>query len=114
MRLRQPLDSCRRIASVTGSPLFGTDARPQSIVSCVVQVLHSDLKTKNVLLTKDGTAKIGDVGLSEFLEHNFNAPDKIACAISCRSTSLPFQATDGCCRGSHAQRMTCSGGGMRY
>ncbi len=46
-------------------------------------MLHSDLKTKNVLLTKDGTAKIGDVGLSEFLEHNFNAPDKIACARCC-------------------------------
>ena len=44
------------------------------------QVLHSDLKTKNILLTKSGTAKIGDVGLSEFLEHNFNSPDKIACA----------------------------------
>ena len=46
------------------------------------QVLHSDLKTKNILLTSSGTAKLGDVGLSEFLEHNFNSPDKIACALA--------------------------------
>jgi serine/threonine protein kinase len=50
-----------------------------------LQVLHSDLKTKNILLTSSGTAKLGDVGLSEFLEHNFNSPDKIACALAGRS-----------------------------
>jgi len=45
----------------------------------LLQVMHSDLKTKNVLLTKDGvTAKIGDVGLSQFLEQNENQPDIIA------------------------------------
>ena len=31
-------------------------------------VMHSDLKTKNILLTRDqATAKIGDVGLAQFM-----------------------------------------------
>lgn len=42
--------------------------------------MHSDLKTKNVLLTKDDvTAKIADVGLSQFLDHQTNQPNIIAC-----------------------------------
>ena len=45
-----------------------------------MQVMHSDLKTKNVLLTKDHvTAKIADVGLSQFLDHQTNQPNIIAC-----------------------------------
>jgi serine/threonine protein kinase len=46
----------------------------------VMQVMHSDLKTKNVLLTKDHvTAKIADVGLSQFLDHQTDQPNIIAC-----------------------------------
>jgi serine/threonine protein kinase len=46
----------------------------------IAQVMHSDLKTKNVLLTKDHvTAKIADVGLSQFLDHQTNQPNIIAC-----------------------------------
>lgn len=45
-----------------------------------MQVMHSDLKTKNVLLTKDQvTAKIADVGLSQFLDHQTDQPNIIAC-----------------------------------
>ena len=51
-----------------------------SVPVCVMQVMHSDLKTKNVLLTKDQvTAKIADVGLSQFLDHQTNQPNIIAC-----------------------------------
>ena len=47
------------------NPLFRMPLRPQ---------------TKNVLMTKEGgTAKIGDVGLAQFLEHQENKPDIIAC-----------------------------------
>lgn len=36
----------------------------------LLQVAHNDLKTKNVLLSKDGAvAKISDVGTSRILEH---------------------------------------------
>jgi serine/threonine protein kinase len=39
------------------------------------QVMHSDLKTKNVLLSNTMNAKISDVGLAQLVDaHSENAP----------------------------------------
>jgi serine/threonine protein kinase len=40
-----------------------------------LQVMHSDLKTKNVLLSSAMNAKISDVGLAQLVDaHSENAP----------------------------------------
>ena len=48
-----------------------------------LQVMHGDLKTRNVLLTKNfDAAKISDVGLAQILDHrSITSPSKAtACA----------------------------------
>lgn len=35
------------------------------------RIIHFDLKSPNILLTRDGTAKIGDVGMAKFLAKDY-------------------------------------------
>lgn len=37
------------------------------ILACAVQVVHRDLKSPNILLARDGTAKLADVGYNHML-----------------------------------------------
>lgn len=36
-----------------------------------VQIVHRDIKTSNILLARDGTAKLADVGLAKILRNDF-------------------------------------------
>ncbi len=53
--------------------------------------MHSDLKTKNILMTRDQqTAKIGDVGLAQFMGSNYFKSENVACArAGCSLRLLP-------------------------
>ena len=45
-----------------------------------VQVMHSDIKSRNVFLTKTkDVAKIGDVGVAQFLSSTVH-DDRVSCA----------------------------------
>jgi NIMA (never in mitosis gene a)-related kinase len=35
-----------------------------------LRIMHWDLKSANVFLNKDGTAKLGDMNVSKLLDHN--------------------------------------------
>lgn len=47
-----------------------------------MQVCHGDLKTRNVLLTRNYTAKVADVGLSQIIDVAGNNASATACETS--------------------------------
>lgn len=38
---------------------------------CLYRVVHLDLKSCNVLIDSDGSAKISDVGIAALMSHNY-------------------------------------------
>ena len=38
---------------------------------CAMQIVHRDIKSSNILLARDGTAKLADVGLAKILRNDF-------------------------------------------
>ncbi|KAK8895083.1 hypothetical protein M9Y10_023525 [Tritrichomonas musculus] len=55
------------------------------------KICHRDLKGQNIFLTKDGTIKLGDFGISKILEHTFQA---------CRTQiGTPFYLSPEICQG---------------
>ena len=62
-------------------------------------VMHSDLKTKNILLTRDqATAKIADVGLAQFMVRICSARGLRPDRLFPRLRSACVCATNKCCR----------------
>ena len=52
-------------------------------MSDVAQVMHSDIKSRNVFLTKNkDVAKIGDVGVAQFLSSTVH-DDRVSCVPPC-------------------------------
>ena len=86
----------RKYAGVSGACV-----EPVKPSSCATdaQVMHSDIKSRNVFLTKNkDVAKIGDVGVAQFLSSTVH-DDRVSCAPPClalhwSALTLPMVA---CC-----------------
>jgi len=54
-------------------------------------ILHRDLKPKNILLTKRNVIKIGDFGISKMLDHTFD--------MAKTATGTPYYLSPEVCLG---------------
>jgi len=59
-----------------------------SSLACLRRIVHFDLKSANVLLGRDWTAKIADVGLAKILKDGWLSTLREV-STSCRLTPLP-------------------------
>lgn len=55
-----------------------------SLDAATPQVLHGDIKTKNILLTSALQAKIGDVGLASLADKKSDDAKALKCEPDCR------------------------------
>lgn len=79
-------------------------------VTALVQIVHRDIKSSNILLARDGTAKLADVGLAKILRNDFlstlqgqlgtfawAAPEVLRFSSLCRAEKLSCCCIASCC-----------------
>jgi len=62
------------------------------------KVLHRDLKTANIFMTKEGLLKIGDFGVSKIMTSRNNAANTVLGASRCLFLIWCLKPTLTCCR----------------